>query len=117
MTAAEFWELTPRQFDALYDRFLLAEERADMRAAKICETMANIYRNPEKKPEPFHVNDFFRPRRGVALELTLAREQREPPLKHPLASQSVNEMVAMAHFLTEQFKHRPKVGDVIREPR
>lgn len=35
------------------------EVRADIRAASICATLANIHRNSKKRPQPFKISDFL----------------------------------------------------------
>lgn len=35
------------------------EEREDLRTALICCTIANVNRDPKKKPTPFEVSDFM----------------------------------------------------------
>lgn len=35
------------------------EWRADVRTAQVCSTLANINRDPKKKPEPYQVKEFL----------------------------------------------------------
>lgn len=46
---AEFWRLTPRQFDALVRRWIAREQREDRRAAVTAAVLANIYRKPHSR--------------------------------------------------------------------
>ncbi|MEW5921561.1 MAG: DUF4035 domain-containing protein [Bacillota bacterium] len=48
-----------RQFDALVKRYLARQEREDFRAAQICSTLANIYRDPKKKAGSYTPKDFM----------------------------------------------------------
>jgi hypothetical protein len=59
LSDAEFWDLTPRQFGAIAERHSAAYERDLARSALICATLANIHRDPDKKPEPFLPADFM----------------------------------------------------------
>lgn len=46
-----------REFVALADRHMLAQERLDYRSAIICSTLANVHRDP--KSEPYSPFDFM----------------------------------------------------------
>lgn len=67
LSDAEFWDYTPREIKWLIDR---ADDTArdtahadDRRAATICMVLANINRDPERRPSPFTIEDFM-PIRG-----------------------------------------------------
>jgi hypothetical protein len=55
----EFWGLTLAQFGALVERHAQAEERADLRIGILSSLLANIYRNPKKRSQPFEPQDFM----------------------------------------------------------
>lgn len=59
LTDAEFWRLTPREFNALADRWTDDQKSQDRRAATICMVIANCNRDPKHKPQPFEVSDFM----------------------------------------------------------
>lgn len=59
LSEAEFWALTPAEFQLLADDWRSNERAADYRAALVCMVLANCHRNPEKRPEPFTVADFM----------------------------------------------------------
>lgn len=47
---------------ALLDRHNIAIERQDYHAALVCMVLANVYRDPKRKPQPYTIDDFM-PRR------------------------------------------------------
>lgn len=55
----ELWGLTLREYCLLVDRWIAAEERADLRTAQIASLIANIYRDEKKKPAPYTPKDFM----------------------------------------------------------
>jgi len=63
LSEEEFWELTPAQYDILAKRHFktlrTTNEQSDFRAAQICCILANINRDPKKKPTPYKVQDFM----------------------------------------------------------
>ena len=59
LTDGQFWSLTPRQFQALSDRHEDAMRRALHPGAMVCSTLANLHRDPKKRPEPFTPADFL----------------------------------------------------------
>jgi Phage tail assembly chaperone protein, TAC len=59
LTPAEFWDLTPREFNALWDRHIAAEERHDRRIALICTLYANAHRDEKKRSTAFEITDFM----------------------------------------------------------
>lgn len=58
ISVQEFWELTPREFDMLFDRCLDVEERMNRRFGQLCAVVANIVRDAKLKPEPYTIDDF-----------------------------------------------------------
>ena len=48
-----------RELNALAERYNINLERQDYHAALICALLANIYRDSDKKPEPFQPSDFM----------------------------------------------------------
>lgn len=50
-------ELTDWQAYAAIEPF--GEERADMRSALIASVLANVHRDPKKRPQPFTIDDFM----------------------------------------------------------
>jgi len=62
LTEKEFFELTPRQFFALQDRWLCKIEVADFHAAFIATAMMNVMRGKDSKPVA--VSDILPDRRG-----------------------------------------------------
>ena len=83
---AEFWNLTPAHFMAVWRRFEAREQRLDRRAALIASLLCEINRDSSKKPDPFTIADFMPktakktvPGQGEISEeelLTLPLEQR-----------------------------------------
>lgn len=65
LTDAQFWALTPRQYDLLANRFLDAEERASQRFGLLATLYANAHRDREKHPHPFELQDFAPSRNGT----------------------------------------------------
>lgn len=63
LSDSQFWHLTLAQFDALIERHIQEQENLDVRAALICTTLANIYRDPKKRRKAFEVQDFMPQRR------------------------------------------------------
>jgi len=61
----DFWKLTPREFNALTERYKEAKTWLDYRAALICSVMANIWRDPKRKRTPFSPDEFM-PETGAA---------------------------------------------------
>ena len=59
MSDKEFWHLTLVQLNALIKQNNLSERARNWRAALICSVLANIYRNPKKKVNPFEPEDFM----------------------------------------------------------
>jgi len=53
----EFWDLCPIEFDALWKRWILQQEREDRRVALIAVTLVNI--NRSKKSQPVKIDDFM----------------------------------------------------------
>lgn len=49
----EFWQLTPRQFEALSLRMVRAGDMADFRSAQICALLNNIFSKRKRKPKDF----------------------------------------------------------------
>jgi hypothetical protein len=90
LTAAAFLDLTPRQFDALFERHQQAEQRADARAALVCSVLANVNRDPKKRSSPYHVSDFMP---GAAK----SNGHKELP---PHVIQPVEDQLAWAKMLT-----------------
>lgn len=59
LTEAEFWRLTLSEYSALLDRWIAEQEREDFRSAQIVCLLANVNRNPKKKPDGWDVSDFM----------------------------------------------------------
>lgn len=58
LTRSEFWELTPRRFQALLDRFADREIRHARQQQILTAIFANVYRDTTERSEPFTVDDF-----------------------------------------------------------
>ena len=54
-----FWRLTPQEYVALDKRHKLEQERRDFRAALVCSVLANVNRDPKRKPKPYTPKDFM----------------------------------------------------------
>ncbi|MGH7487252.1 MAG: hypothetical protein ACREMY_16885 [bacterium] len=63
-----FWSLTPREFDALWQRFLDREEREQQRFGLLAMMYTNVHRDRDKRPQPFDLDDFAPSRHGRAIE-------------------------------------------------
>jgi len=59
LSTEEFWQLTPREFDALV---LRREDRItrqyDLPAAVVAQTIAELWRSKESNPEPYPLSQF-----------------------------------------------------------
>lgn len=51
--------MTPNEFGYEYEGWKLREERENRRVARICAVLANINRDPKKRPTPFSEDDFM----------------------------------------------------------
>ena len=56
---SEFAELTPIEWEAIAQAHGIKQERLDYRAALICSVIANVNRNPKKRPQPYKPKDFM----------------------------------------------------------
>lgn len=74
LTSAEFWQLTPRQLQLLFDKFE-AKRYGEQQLLAVFMTMyANSHRDKDAKPDPFEVGDFItNPSRPRMIERTIAR--------------------------------------------
>ena len=59
LTDAEFRHLTPREFDALTQRHVLAQRREDFRAGLVAASIYNAMSGGKKGRRPFQPWDFF----------------------------------------------------------
>ena len=63
MSDDEFWSLTLKELSALFDRQQKIEKRknkyANYRAGIVASTIANCYRDPKRKAEPYQPKDFM----------------------------------------------------------
>ena len=55
----EFWALTIKEFNALVERYNNNQEWLNHRTALICSVLANIWRDPKRKQQPFRPADFM----------------------------------------------------------
>ena len=62
LTRAECWDLTPREYDGFFQRFLEREDRANRRAALIAVHIANYAGKMRSKL--LSINDILQPRNG-----------------------------------------------------
>lgn len=58
LSRAEFWELTPRRFGAMMDRFIDREIRHERRTGMLAALYANAHRDEKERPDPFAIEDF-----------------------------------------------------------
>jgi hypothetical protein len=58
LTRAEFWELTPRRFQAMLDRFMSREIHRDRQQQILTTIFANVYRDPKERAAPYTIDDF-----------------------------------------------------------
>ncbi len=58
------------QFNALVARYKEAEDWLNYRAGLICSVIANVNRDPKKKPEPFTPSDFMPQTKKVTKEMS-----------------------------------------------
>jgi len=59
LSEEEFWELTPKEYSALVERYNNEHEWQNFRAALIASTIANISRDKKKHRKPFTPQDFM----------------------------------------------------------
>lgn len=77
------------------------EWRDDVRAASICTTLANVYRNPETTPEPFTLAD-FRLQFGDALQQAVVEKVVEE--KPQTAQDMERHLMDWIEFSNARFK-------------
>ena len=70
MPAGEFAALNPGDLQEHVDAWKRRERRADFRAAKVCEVLAECNRDRDVRAFPFEVSDFFPSLAEVAPEKT-----------------------------------------------
>ena len=77
LTSAVFWDLTPHEFDLLFDRHLDREDRANRRAALIAVHIANYA--GKMRAKPLSIDDILQPRNvRQPTEMERMREQLDP---------------------------------------
>lgn len=59
LSEAEFWQLTPRLFEELSDRWKAAQARADRRAGEVVAMLYNINRDRKADPRGKAWDDWF----------------------------------------------------------
>lgn len=59
VTESDFRRMTPSSFFILWERWKEKERRTDARFALVATLIANTNRDPNKKPEPFTLEDFM----------------------------------------------------------
>jgi len=59
MTKSEFLAVSARELDGYFDQIEQREHSSFLPAALVCSVIANVNRDPEQKPEPWHVEDFM----------------------------------------------------------
>lgn len=89
LTAAQFWDTTPRMLTALHSRAQQREERADRRAQMLAVLYANAHRDPKKHPKPYTIETLF----------TKGTEAARPP-------QTPDDTVAFFEMMREAILHR-----------
>jgi hypothetical protein len=77
LSRSEFWEMTPRQFQAMRNRYTDREIRHERRTGLLAALYANAHRDPDKRAEPFTIEDF-----APALRKS-ASEPAEPAFEGP----------------------------------
>jgi hypothetical protein len=59
LTSEQYWNLTPREFGHLRERWQARETREDRRTALIACILANVNRDPKRRAQPFEIEDFM----------------------------------------------------------
>jgi Protein of unknown function (DUF4035) len=59
LTSEQYWNLTPREFGHLRERWQARETREDRRTALIACLIANANRDPQRRSFPFEIDDFM----------------------------------------------------------
>lgn len=59
ITADELGAMPPGDVFDLLEAWRQREKRADFRAAQVCTILAEVNRDKDRKPTPFHPGDFF----------------------------------------------------------
>jgi len=77
LSRAEFWELTPRQFQTFRDRYADREIQHERRTGLLAALYANAHRDQGTRSEPFTVEDFAPAIRGTRAQPV------EPPYEGP----------------------------------
>lgn len=111
LTSAEFWELTPREYDHLVKAFHRRERRVDRRFGLVAAFIVNYAGkslDSEKHPEPFSIDEALGLKRseptieelrqqldlGVAAERYLSKLQAADPTSQITYSRAVIESIA-----------------------
>lgn len=73
LTDAEFWEMTPREFHAVFEKYLDSEERQDRRAGMLYVLYYNSHR-PEHA-SPLTLEEFLPGRKSKNKRLVLSPDE------------------------------------------
>jgi hypothetical protein len=65
LSRAEFWELTPRQWAAIWERYCDKEIRHERRFGMLAMLKANLDSDRRKHPQPYSIEDFAPALRGA----------------------------------------------------
>lgn len=77
---AEFWEMTPGEFDTWIAGYAEREKVLDRRTAQVCQAIFENHRNHKSRPRPYKVEDFM-PRYGQESKPAQTPEQMLSLLK------------------------------------
>lgn len=61
LTAAEFWELTDAKFWRMWRLYAQEQEDQTRRFLTLLAGVYNLFRDSEKKPDPFTADDWMKP--------------------------------------------------------
>jgi hypothetical protein len=68
LSRAEFWDLTPRHWERIWERYVDKQIREDRRFGQLAAVYANIHRDREEHPQPYTIENFAPALRGQKVE-------------------------------------------------
>lgn len=108
LTDTQFWDLTPKEYRKLVDRYTNAQDLLDIRAGVIAASMANAM-SKKDDGKPFTVADFFA---GAAKRMQ--RKSGKPAPEQRVQS-TEEQIVAMQTWMTV-FKQHENAGAFVQKP-
>lgn len=101
MSYAEFWDTTPIELEDLLEQYTVKQDLENFRVGMICATLANLKRDPDKVPDPFTPEHFF-------------RRLSDPIPEDPKVSPEVQAAEVIDEFWAQINESRAKTGKKIK---